>query len=206
MAVITIARQFGAGGYSVAGLVAERLGADVVDKALIDEVARRLAVSPGEVEAEDERGLSLADRLVRSFGPLAFATGTGWPTPETASLVDAHGAVRDLTEQVIQEVARSDKVVIVGRGAAVVLKDHPRTLHVFICAPEAARIATVMQRFGLDEPTARGRGREMDSARAAYLRQAYGVDWLDPLLYDLILNTGRLGYDRSADLILAAVG
>jgi len=203
MAVITVARQFGAGGSSVARIVADRLGADVVDKALIDEVARRLKIEPGEVEAEDEHGLSLADRLVRSFDPLAFAMGTGAEASGTGALFDSHRAVRELTEEVIREVAGRGNVVIVGRAAAVLLRDLPGALHVFLCAAEPVRMRTVMARFGLDEPTARQRLRDTDAARAAYVRQTYSVDWRDPLLYDLVINTGRLGYEVAADLILA---
>jgi cytidylate kinase len=67
MPIVTISRQFGAGGSSVAGLVASELGAEVVDKKLIEEVASRLSMRPSDVEAEDERPRTLMERLVRSF-------------------------------------------------------------------------------------------------------------------------------------------
>jgi cytidylate kinase len=70
MPVVTISRQFGAGGSSVAAIVAAELQAEVVDKFLIEEVARRLNISTVDVEAESERPNRLLERLVRSFSSL----------------------------------------------------------------------------------------------------------------------------------------
>src|ERR1035437_1334580 len=63
--IVTISRQFGAGGSSVAAIVAAELGAEIVDKKLIDEVAGRLTLEPSQVEAEAERPRPLLERLVR---------------------------------------------------------------------------------------------------------------------------------------------
>ena len=68
MPVITIGRQFGAGGRSVGGMLAERLKADVLDSQLIDEVAHRLQLPKEEVEAEDEQPGSLLHRLLMALG------------------------------------------------------------------------------------------------------------------------------------------
>ena len=67
MPIVTISRQFGAGGSSVAALVAAEIGAEVVDKKLIEEVASRLALKPSDVEAESERPRTLLERLPPPF-------------------------------------------------------------------------------------------------------------------------------------------
>jgi cytidylate kinase len=64
------------------------------------------------------------------------------------------------------------------------------------------RIKTLMDRFGLTEAEARRRMHETDANRAAYTRQLYKRDWCDPDEYDLIVNTGRLGYQATAEVIL----
>ena len=212
MPVVTISRQFGAGGLTVAGLVADQLDAEVVDKELIAEVARRLGVDQTEVEAEDERPRSLLDRLVRAFAPVAVAEGLAWNPPYPGPGYDARRAIVELTQEVIREVARSGNAVIVGRGAPQVLAHRPGIPGeldegnvVFLVADESVRACAIMEREMISEAAARRRLHEVDANRRAYLRQVYGVDWQDPTQYCLVLNTGLLGAANTARLILAAV-
>jgi cytidylate kinase len=62
-----------------------------------------------------------------------------------------------------------------------------------------------MDRFGLTEADAVRKMHETDSNRAAYNHQLYGYDWCDPDEYDLIVNTGRIGYRTTAEIILRGV-
>ena len=202
MPVVTISRQFGAGGSSVAGIIAAELHAEVVDKKLIEEVARRLQMSPSEVAAEDERPRPLLERLVRSFSTLEPTMGAGWSPPYPDPLFDPRNAIIELTEEVIKEVADGGNVVIVGRGAGFCLRDRPNVFRVFLRAPEAVRVKTLMERFGLTDADARRKMHETDANRAAYTHQLYKKDWCDPDEYDLIVNTGRLGYQATAEVIL----
>ena len=205
MPVVTISRQFGAGGSSVAGIVAAELHAEVVDKKLIEEVARRLQISPNDVAAEDERPRPLLERLVRSFSTLEPAMGAGWSPPYPDPLFDPRKSIIELTEQVIHEVADGGNVVIVGRGAGFCLRDRPAVFRVFLRAPEAVRVKVLMERLGLGEADAKRKMHETDANRAAYIHQLYKKDWCDPDEYDLIVNTGRLGYQATADVILRGV-
>ncbi len=203
MPVITIARQYGAGGASVAQIVAERLGAELVDKWLIAEVARRAGLDPSVVEAEDEHPSRLLARVIASFGPIAVGAGMVWEVPYPDPAYDPRLAILELTRQVILEVARTGNAVIVGRGASVVLKERRDATHVFLYADDAVRAESVMAREVISASVARRRMRETDANRAAYLHGVYGVKWRDPLLYTLLCNTGALGYERTAEIILA---
>jgi len=206
MPIVTISRQFGAGGSSVAGIVAAQLGAEVVDKKLIDEVARRLSIRPSEVEAELERPRPILERLVRSFTSLEPGMGMGWDPPYPDPLFDPRKAIIDLTQSVIREVADGGNVVIVGRGAGFVLRDKPGVFRVFLRAPEKTRIAALSERLGVSEGDARKKMHETDANRSAYIKQLYGHDWCDPDEYDLVINTGRIGYQTAAEIILRGVG
>jgi cytidylate kinase len=185
MPVITIAREFGAGGARVAAMLAQRLGAEVIDRQLVAEVASRLGLTADEVAAEDERAKSVVDRLIRSFAWFGEAYGPGWSPPYSDPLVDPQQAMRQLTEEVIRETARRGNAIIVGRGGAFILADWPGVLHVFLRSAEPVRIREIMARD---------------------MRQNYGTDWRDPRHYDLVLDTGRLSYQRAAEAILAALG
>jgi cytidylate kinase len=202
MPVVTISRQFGAGGSSVAAMVAADLGAEVVDKSLIEEVARRLQLSPGDVEAQEERPRTVLEKLVRSFSSLEPMMGAGWTPPYPDPLFDPRKEIVLLTQQVIREVAKGGNVVIVGRGAGFALRAVPGVFRVFLRAPDAARAAALMTRLNIGEAEARRKMHETDANRAAYIHQLYGRDWCDPDEYELIVNTGRLGYRAAADLIL----
>ncbi|MGD0249240.1 MAG: cytidylate kinase-like family protein [Candidatus Limnocylindrales bacterium] len=205
MPIVTISREYGAGGSSVAGIVAAELGAEVVDKKLIEEVANRLSIRPSDVEAESERARSLLERLVRSFSALEPGMGMGWAPPYPDPLYDPRKEIIELTEQIIREVAGSGNVVIVGRGAGFVLADRPGVFRVFLRAPEAVRLKTLMARLGLPEAETRRKMHETDSNRAAYIKQLYGRDWCDPDEYDLVVNTGRVAYATAAQMILCGV-
>jgi cytidylate kinase len=205
MPVITIAREFGSGGSRVAAMLAQRLGAEVIDRRLVDEVAGRLGLTADAVAAQDEHAKSVVDRLVLAFASFGEAYGAGWNRVYGDPLGDPQQAVYRLTEEIIRQTARRRNAIIVGRGGAFVLADWPGVLHVFLRSAEPVRIRDIMTRFALAEEEARRRLHQIDGDRAAYMRHNYGADWRDPRHYDLVLDTGRLGYERATDTILAAL-
>lgn len=209
MSIITIARQFGAGGTSVGQIVARKLKADLLDRQLIAEVARRLEPPEEEVEAQDEQPGTFLNRLLIALGSASpdrvaprQRLPPGWSVHADPSF-DPRRAVLEVTQQVM--AARIGHVVIIGRGGAYILRDLEGALHVFLRAAEGTRLKTLMERFGLAEDEARRRMKQTDANRTAYIRQAYGRQWTHPSHYDLVLDTGRLGSDVAANVILAAL-
>ena len=210
MPVITVGRQFGAGGETVGRMLAERLGADLVDSKIIDEVARRLEVPEGEVRERDEDPASLVERLVAALGSVSIDLSAPpemptWTPPYADPVFDLRKAVLRLTQEVIKEAARSGNAVIVGRGGAFILRDQPDATHVFLLASKESRMEVVMQMLGVDREEALRRIRQHDTNRAAYVRQVYGHEWLDPRHYDVVLDSGRLGYEACTEAVLAAI-
>ncbi|HKF16925.1 MAG TPA: cytidylate kinase-like family protein [Candidatus Dormibacteraeota bacterium] len=210
MPVITIGRMYGAGGETVGGLVAERLGAELVDSKIFEEVAQRLELPHDEVEKHEEVPGSFMSRVLQALGTasIEFAAppeATAWTPPYTDLTTDTRKAVLQITQEVIREAARTGNAVIVGRGGAYILRDEPRCLHVFLRGSERDRVAALRQSFGFSEEEARRRMKRVDANRRAYVRQVYNHDWLDASHYHLVLDTGRLGYERSAAAIVAAV-
>jgi cytidylate kinase len=211
MPVITIGRTFGSGGETIAAMVAQRLGADLLDRKIFDEIARRLDMSDDELEKLEEVPGSLLDRVLQALGSasIEFAAppeGSVWTPPYADPTFDTSKAVLQITQEVIREAHRSGNAVIVGRGAGFVLRGEPDVLHVFVIAPREARVARVCELYGLTEEEARRKVKQTDANRAAYVKQLYGCDWLDPHHYHLVMNTDWLGYERTARLIAAAAG
>ena len=197
--LITISRQYGAGGSEVARLIAERLGWSVVDNQIVDLVARRAGLSPDDVARQEERVPSFIERLARALAvssqELAVpAVGAVLPTDEAA-------LVR-ITEAVVKEVAAEGKVVLVGRAAPVVIGQLPDALHVKLVAPRENRVRYAMEAEQLERKAAEKLTSDTDSNRARYHRQYYGRDWDDPVNYHMVLNTGLLGFEGAAGVVV----
>jgi cytidylate kinase len=209
--VITIGRQFGAGGATVGRMLATELKADFLDSNIIDQVAHRLQLPKEEVEAEDEQPGSLLARLLVALGsastePLIPPEATAWNPPNAAPTFDTRKAVLGITQHVIQEAARAGNVVIVGRGGAYILSSFPGALHVFLRAAEQIRVKAIMERYNLSsEEEAKKRLKQTDENWTSYIKQVYGHDRNHPAHYDMVLDTGRLGYEATVQTILVAL-
>lgn len=155
------------------------------------DIARRLQLPERAVEEADEHPVTLVDRLM---GVVRYLAPAGlWVAPRADVPGDPLRVIPNVTEELIREAARMGRVVIVGRGSAFVLADEPGSLHVFLRAPEPFRLRTMMDRWSLDESAARHRMHVVDAERAHYVRQLYHRDWRDPLNFDLVINTARVG-------------
>lgn len=198
--LITISRQFGAGGSQVAKLVAERLRWSVVDNEIVDQVAIRAGLSPAEVAAQDERPMSFVERLARTLA----ASSQEFVLPEAGvpSTLEEPSLVR-ITEAVVKEAAAHGRVVLVGRAAPAVLGQQEAALHVRLVAGREFRIRVVMERLGLDQRRAEKMMDETDAHRARYHKEYYERDWSDPVNFHMVLNTEALSFPGAAELIVA---
>ncbi len=198
--VITISRQYGAGGSDVARRVAGALGWSVVDNELVERVAERAGIPAAEVAERDERAPGFVERLTRT---LAAATPDLFPPPGgTVADLDEATLVR-ITEGVVGEMAVKGRVVLVGRAAPAVLAQQDDALHVKLVAPRPFRIHAASQRLGMDPAEVVKIVDDTDTMRARYHREYYHRDWADPLNYHMVLNTGALGLAGAAAVIVA---
>jgi hypothetical protein len=115
-----------------------------------------------------------------------------------------HRAYLDMIQTIVYQYAKDDDVVLVGRGATVLLSDVPSALHVNIFAPVERRVAVIMAREGITRPLAEQIVRESDHDRAGYMRYLFDRDWMDPLLYDILINTHVITCEHACDLIVEA--
>jgi cytidylate kinase len=191
---VTLSRLYGAGGIRVAKAVAEALGWRTVDRDLVEEAAGRLGVDPRLAVALDEK----VPALIEEAG-LALAAAERPPVPVSA-LDDR--ALAEAVRAVIVSLADAGGYVILGRGGQAALREHPNTVHIQLSGDLEDRAARVAESQGVTQAEARARCRRVDEERAAYVQRFYGADIRDPLLYDAILNTSRLGVDGAARVVL----
>lgn len=206
MPIITISRQYASGGGEVAEKVARRLDTTLLDREIIQEVARRLGLPEDVVSERDERGESLISRLVSALRvSYPDASAPADLMDPGADLLDISSrAYVQVTEQVIQETARSGNAVIVGRGSQFVLRNHPRSLHVHVYAQFDFRVEAVMKEREIGRHEADRIVRDFDAARGRYARHFYRADWQSSQHYQLMIDAGTLGRELATDLICTA--
>ena len=199
--VVTVAREYGSGGGSIAGLLAEKLGWKLLDRELITDLARRVHCSPDEVARLDEHPPSFLSRLMRAYWTGGADT---WAAPPSADLLDAD-TLAATTGSVIQEAAQLGNCVIVGRGSQCVLRDRLDVFHVFVYAPRDYRVRRLLLHRHKTEDEAEVAMLEIDRLRAAYVSRYYGQDWTDRQMYGLMMNS-KIGDYAVVATILAATG
>lgn len=199
--VVTISREFGAGGSDLATELGTRLGWPVLDHALVERVAQRLKLDPRTVEVLDEHPPTLFSRVASAL----LIAPVESPMLLDTTQVLSPDAVADASRAAITEAVATPPVIIVGHGGQLMLRDRPHTLHVRLVAPIEARVKRICARGGCDARTAAADIHRIDDARTAYIRRYFHHDLRDPLLYDLTINTGRTTIADAAELIVARV-
>ena len=218
MCVITISRQLGSGGDLIAHSVAKKLGYDPVDKKLITEVAHLANVSEVEVERYDEKGIGRVRRFLRDLvipgsSREVLLWGAGFPDDMSASVLVPeqdleqvsyldHQKCLSFVQFVIRDFADRGNAVILGRGSQAILSGRNDVVHVRTVAPIESRCRWVMQQREMDRETVLDLIRDTDRSRARYIRSNYGVEWDDPSLYHIVINTEQTDIGQAVHLIV----
>jgi cytidylate kinase len=199
--MLTISHQYGSGGSQIARALGDRLQWPVWDKEIVRKIAAEYELPETDVEDKDERAPSFLDKVAGVLGLGGFATAYSMLPPQ--GMDDAR--LLHMTRTIVQDIARTGRAIIVGRGGNHILARRPRTLHVFIFAPLEARVQRVVQMEKLKRPEAERRITGMDRLRTDYVRSFYHADWRDPTHYNLTVDSAVWGDGATADLILAAI-
>jgi cytidylate kinase len=188
MALVTFSREEGSLGGLVARQVAERLKYRVLDlKELLQEAERFGGIKSTAPELfEKQPGLlERLDRERRRYSVILRA--------------------------VVYDVAQRDNVVFLGRGVGMLLGDLSHALRVLVVAPQDVRVSRVMRQGVSARPGPKTREeaeeivRRSDRDRAGYLRYLFNVDWLNPQLHDLVINTASIGVPSATEAVIMAI-
>ena len=200
--VITIAREYGSGGARIAQLLAGRLGWKLLDRSLVEEIAKTARIKPEVAERFDEHPDPWFARLAEVFGQSPGLRGyIGGPVP---GRFDAEIAAQ-LTSRLIEEATEIGDCVIVGRGSQCILQQREDAFHVFIYAPRSERLARLLSRDpSLSKALAEKKMDAEDAARAAYVRDHFGENWQNRHLYHLMISSS-LGEKEVVSIILSAL-
>lgn len=199
--LITISREFGSGGSELAQILGARLGWRVLDRDLVQHVARRLELDPRTVAMMDEHPPSIFARMSSAL----LISHPESPISIETSHVLSPDAIADATRTAMLDAAQSPQVIIVGHGSQCLFRDRADTMHIRLVAPVDSRIRRICSREPGEAASAAVHMRRIDSDRYAYVRRYYHSDWRDPLLYDLEINTGKVSTAAAVSAIVALV-
>jgi cytidylate kinase len=180
MPVIAMTREMGSGGREVAQRVADKMGLTLVLHEMVEhDLAEHLHARENAVHHLLEGGATLQERWKISSKRLA----------------------RYMKEEIL-DLANRGNVLIRGWGACILLRDVSHVVRVRVCTPMEIRERAVMERYALkDRGAARQEIERNDATHKRILQVAYGVDWEDPLLYDMVLNTDRNSIETCVKLV-----
>lgn len=193
--IISIGRQFGAGGRRVGQALAERLGIAYYDKELILEAAKEYGFAPEFFEQNDEKSASFTGDVLQWMESLV----TGGMSAKNYLSQDA---LFEMQASAIRKIAEEKSCVIVGRCSDYVLRDNPNCISVFLHSTDEDRAQRIQERSNISREEALTKMRTQDKKRAAYYNFYSSKTWGDSATYDLSINVSALGVEKCVDLII----
>lgn len=202
--VITINRELGSGGRTVGEKLAEKLGVQFYDKALIKALTKKYNLSVEEIENLKGRNHSWWAEFARSF-MLAEKTSktmyydlTPGEMPDVLTTEDMY----DTEQKILTEIAADESCVIAGRLGFAVFRNHPNHLSILIQAPMEQRVERVMRKQLLNEKDALKVIKKVDQMRENYVKKYAETSRYDTRNYDLVISMAGHSIDEAVDLIM----
>ena len=202
MAVVTISRQFGAGGHTLGESVAQQLGYQLVERDLVTQVAKEANVSVKWVEAVEKEAGGLIMRVCHKLVSSNFIERI---LGDTSSDFDEDRYVQFVTK-VVRELAAEGDVVLVGRGSQFILPDNEETVKVLLVANLEDRIKFMMRQYHLTRLKAEQLVQKEEKRRASFLRLFDSRNPDDPGIYNMVINTSHFDLEAARQMIVQLVG
>lgn len=198
MAVITISRQFGAGGKTIGAMVSDRLGYTFADEDIIQIIAEKARVSPGWVESVEKEAGGRLSRLVTRV--------VSKPLVDRI-LKDEYGYIDEQTYidylvVIIAQMAEEGNVVFLDRGSQYILHDHPDAFHVLLINSFENRVSFMMDHYDLPQPKATQVVKSEEKRRTNLYRKIGKQDYDHPELYHMVINMARVDLEDAVDTII----
>jgi cytidylate kinase len=197
--IITVEREYGAGGSLVAADLARRKGWQLLDQQLTCEIAKSAAVSERAVARREEKCDPLLHRLAKVFWRGSYERSL--PISDD-KIFDADELVHH-AQHVIEKKAEEGNCVIVGRGAPYILRARPDAFHVFVYGSREKKIKRLMH-LKMTEKDATEMVDTIDKERAAFVRKYFNAEWPCRRLYHLMVNSDH-GIEHATHVILTTM-
>ena len=216
--VITINRELGSGGRTVGQKLAEKMGVEFYDKALIKALEEKYNLSVKEIEklkgqshswwAELKRAITLSDPTVynhqenTAYDAKAL-TGISIQRPDYSSTQKLTSKEMFQAEtEILESIAKEESCIIAGRSGFHIFRNHPNHLSILIQASLPFRVERVMRKQNMTEDEARETINKIDEMRENYVKKYTGTSRYDTRNYDLVISMDDLNEDDAVDIIM----
>ena len=196
--IITINRELGSGGRTVGRKLAEKLGVEYFDKAVIKALEERYNLSAEQIEQLKGQETSWWEQFKRKMTFSESEYELNQTNIETEDVFRAE-------TQILKALAKDQSCVIAGRTAFYMFRDHPNHLSILIQASMPCRMARVAREQNMSKEEARMVIEKVDAMRENYVNEFTGTSRYDSRNYHLVLNMDELTEDAAVDLILAYI-
>ena len=196
--VITIARGFGSGGKQIGLALSKQLGIPCYESQILSMASNYSGINKDLFFQVDEklRGYHLIKRLMKSENKDDIVEPTDKNFISDVNLYN-------IQAKIIKELAKQQSCIIIGKCANHLLRDYDNTVSVYIEAPRAFCVKNVIERLGVTKEEAHRMIYQTDRYRADYYKYYTGGEtWTNPVLYDMTLNSDRMGMDKCTELII----
>ncbi len=197
--IITVEREYGAGGSLVAAELAKRKGWELLDKQLTCEIAKLADVDTKTVARHEEKCDPLVHRLAKVFWRGSYERAL----PIADDRIFDTDTMVSLAQRVIEKKAHEGNCVIVGRGGPYFLRDRKDTFRVFVYGSRERKVHRLL-RLKMDEREAEEMVDTIDHERAAFVRKYFNAEWPCRRLYHMMLSSDA-GVHLVVDTILATM-
>jgi cytidylate kinase len=193
--VVTINRQFGSGGRVIAEGLAKNLKVSYLDKKILEESATKLGLQSKHLKGYDEKAPSIWATPMVEVGNFSVL---GIPHYLHSSTNDE---LYIMQTKLIKEQTEKASCVILGRTANYILKDHPRSISIYLYADKEFKLDIIHNVYEAEAKNLEKEMKRLDKERARYYENYTGRDWKDMTQYDLTINTAKLGIQKTIQLI-----
>ena len=207
--VITINRELGSGGKTVAKKLAEKLGVPYYDKAHLQSMEDKEGLNDEKIERlKTKKRTWWPDfkRIVELDGGFAVSIYDNLPNYAVPEKNDTDEKFR--TEQeILKGIVDAESCVVAGRCSFVTFKDHPNHLNIWIQSPMECRVERVMKKKGIaSKEEAEIFITEVDKLCEDYVKRHTGATRYDPRNYDLVVSMNGMTEEEAVALIINYIG
>lgn len=183
--IIAISREFGSGGHEIAERIAKDFDLPLYDYNLMREIAKdKNLTNSHELEKYDELPRSPINVSIRGFST---------STTQNFAIMQFN--------YLKEKAENGDSFVIVGRCAETVLKDFDCMIPIFILADEDAKVKRIMRIYDMDKKEAISTIKSQNCKRKAYHNYYSTAKWGDSRLYEISINSSKLGIDGTVKFL-----
>jgi cytidylate kinase len=198
--IITISRMFGTGGHEIGAELARRLGVKLIDKQVLNEVAKRMNVVEEAMERLEARNPLWRDDFTSFYrNYMSKMEYDGQEQDRTShELFDAQA-------EAIRSIAAEESCVLIGRCGFHIFADHPNALKIFIHSSEDCRKKRIAEKYDLSLADAAAMVVDNDYSRELYTKTFTGKDWSDARNYDISMDVRKFGVNGAVDFIMKCI-